>query len=140
MKALTIGALARAAGVSVETIRYYQRRKLLRDDGPRQGAFRVYESADLIRLRFIRRAQTLGFSLDEIAELLRLDEIDDRVEARAMAQARLEEVERRIGQLNEIRDALASLVSCCEHTESPAPCPILHTLLDDGFLSRPPQR
>jgi len=137
MKALTIGALAKSAGVGVETVRYYQRRGLLSNEGARQGAYRVYEKADLTRLRFIRRAQTLGFSLDEIGELLRLDETDNRIEARTLAQARLAEVEKRIRQLQEIREALTGLVECCEHTASPAPCPILHTLAEDGELHSP---
>ncbi|MCB1900338.1 MerR family DNA-binding protein [Cognatazoarcus halotolerans] len=134
MKPLTIGTLAKSAGVGVETIRYYQRRGLLSDKGPRRGAYRIYESGDLARLRFIRRAQALGFSLDEIGDLLSLDETDDRAEARALAQARLGEVEKRLRQLQEIRDALKGLIACCEHTESPAPCPILHTLAENDEL------
>lgn len=132
MKSLTIGALAKEAGVGVETIRYYQRRGLLSEQGPRQGAYRVYQAPELARLRFIRRAQTLGFSLDEIGGLLSLDEAEDRVAARTMAKARLAEVETRIRQLQEIREALSALVNSCEHTESPAPCPILHTLAESG--------
>lgn len=128
MKDLTIGALAKSAGVGVETVRYYQRRGLLPPNGAQKGAFRVYGNDEVARLRFIRRAQTLGFSLDEVAELLALDEETDRERARAFALAKIADVESRIRQLEEMRGALQGLVTCCEHTESPAPCPILHAL------------
>lgn len=128
MNTLTIGALAKSAGVGVETVRYYQRRGLLPANGTHRGAFRVYGSDEVARLRFIRRAQALGFSLDEVSELLALDEETDRDRARAFAQAKIADVESRIRQLEEMRSALQGLVSCCEHTEAPAPCPILHAL------------
>lgn len=128
MNTLTIGALAKSAGVGVETVRYYQRRGLLPANGTHRGAFRVYGGDEVARLRFIRRAQALGFSLDEISELLALDEETDRERARAFAQAKIADVESRIRQLEEMRSALQGLVSCCEHTEAPAPCPILHAL------------
>ncbi|MCK9985608.1 MAG: MerR family transcriptional regulator, mercuric resistance operon regulatory protein [Azoarcus sp.] len=128
MNDLTIGALAKSAGVGVETVRYYQRRGLLPPNGAHKGAFRVYGYDELARLRFIRRAQTLGFSLDEVSDLLALDEETDRERARAFARAKIADVESRIRQLEEMRNALQGLVSCCEHTEAPAPCPILHAL------------
>lgn len=128
MNDLTIGALAKSAGVGVETVRYYQRRGLLSSNGAHKGAFRVYGNDELTRLRFIRRAQSLGFSLDEVADLLALDEERDRERARAFAQSKIEDVESRIRQLTEMRSALQGLVSCCEHTKAPAPCPILHVL------------
>jgi len=125
---ITIGTLARSAGVGVETVRYYQRRGLLATAGTKKGAFRVYGDPELARLRFIRRAQTLGFKLDEIASLLALDEETDRETARALARAKIADVEERIRQLQSVHSALQELVSCCEHTEAPAPCPILRTL------------
>lgn len=128
MSAMTIGSLAQAAGVGVETVRYYQRRGLLAQDGARKGAFRVYDDHELARLRFIRRAQALGFTLEEVSELLALDEESDRERARAFARAKVADVESRIRQLQDMRAALLGLVDCCEHTEAPAPCPILHTL------------
>lgn len=137
MNEITIGTLARSAGVGVETVRYYQRRGLLPPPNARKGAFGVYGDSELARLRFIRRAQTLGFSLDEIAALLSLDEETDRARARAFAKAKIADVESRIRQLEEIRSALQGLVNCCEHTEAPAPCPILHALTND---SAPPAR
>lgn len=134
---LTIGALAKSAGVGVETVRYYQRRGLLAANGAHRGAFRVYGMDEVARLRFIRRAQALGFSLDEVSELLALDEETDRERARAFAQAKIADVESRIRQLEEMRSALQGLVSCCEHTEAPAPCPILHALAN---AAKPPAR
>ncbi len=128
MNGITIGTLARSAGVGVETVRYYQRRGLLPESTDRKGAFRVYGETELARLRFIRRAQTLGFSLDEIADLLALDHESDRENARALARSKITSVEERIRQLEEVRSALQELVNCCEHTASPAPCPILRAL------------
>lgn len=125
---LTIGALAKAADVGVETIRYYQRRGLLAEPRQTRGAYRVYGEAELARLRAIRRAQQLGFSLEEIAGLLALNEERDRNRARAAAQAKVDLIESRIRQLQDMRDALGELVRCCEHTDAPAPCPILRAL------------
>lgn len=131
MNEMTIGTLARKADVGVETVRYYQRRGLLPEGSARKGAFRVYSASDLVRLRFIRRAQALGFSLDEIAGLLALDEESDRDRAREVAKAKIADVEARIRQLEDVRGALQHLVTCCEHTDAPAPCPILHALVGD---------
>ncbi|WP_332671250.1 MerR family transcriptional regulator [Aromatoleum sp.] len=128
MNGITIGTLARSAGVGVETVRYYQRRGLLPESAGRKGAFRVYGDAELARLRSIRRAQTLGFSLDEIADLLALDHERDRENARALARSKIASVEERIRQLEDVRSALQELVDCCGHTEAPAPCPILRAL------------
>lgn len=128
MKEFTIGALAAAAGVGVETVRYYQRRGLLHPPTNRRGAFRVYGEGELARLRFIRRAQALGFSLDEIAALMALDEETDHTRARELAQAKINDVDSRIRRLEEVRGALLGLVDCCEHTAAPLPCPILHSL------------
>lgn len=131
----TIGALARAAGVGVETIRYYQRRGLLAEPTLRRGAYRAYGDTDLARLRAIRRAQQLGFALEEIDELLSLNDERDRAKARALAQAKAALIESRIQQLSEMRDALQALVSCCEHTAAPAPCPILAALAGNALTA-----
>lgn len=128
MDGITIGKLAEAGGVGVETVRYYQRRGLLDASGPRRGAYRVYGTTDVTRLRFIRRAQALGFSLEEIGGLLSLDEEGDRDRARAAARAKIKDIDNRIHQLQGIKSALAELVHCCEHTDAPAPCPILKAL------------
>lgn len=137
METMTIGRLAAQAGVGVETIRYYQRRGLLARPTADNGAYRRYGADDLARLRFIRHAQTLGFSLEEAGELLALDEEQDREKARTLARAKIAMVEARLQQLQEMRDALRALVHCCEHTEAPAPCPILHALADSTQLPAP---
>lgn len=124
----TIGGLAQAADVSVETIRYYQRRGLLREPERSSGAYRRYGSAELTRLRAIRRAQQLGFALDEIDELLSLNEDRDRLRARQRAQEKIELIDANIRRLEEMRTALAELVRCCEHSEAGTPCPILRAL------------
>lgn len=127
MSDYTIGTLAHAASVGVETIRYYQRRGLLPTPA-RPGTIRRYGAADLNRLRFIRHAQHLGFSLEETGELLGLDEMSDREAARALARAKLGEIATRIRRLETMRTALRDLVSCCEGTPGGDPCPILHAL------------
>ena len=124
---LTIGRLASAAGVGVETVRYYQRRGLL-PVPTRPGGVRRYGEADLNRLRFIRHAQQLGFSLEEAAGLLALDEMRDREAARNLARGKLEEIERKIRHLETMATALRSLVDCCVRAPGADPCPILHTL------------
>jgi MerR family transcriptional regulator, mercuric resistance operon regulatory protein len=120
---LTISGLAGAGGVGVETVRYYQRRGLLAEP-PRAGAIRRYGSADLRRLRFVRRAQAAGFTLDEIAELLALDSGHDRARVRALAGERLAALDARIAELESARSALTRLSRACA-AGSRGPCPIL---------------
>ena len=120
---LTIGKLAAAGGVGVETIRYYQRKGLL-DRPTRESGIRRYGSDDLRRLRFIRQAQAAGFTLGQIKELLGLDSGQDRRRARDLALARIEDLEARIADLIHARDALQRLSrECAEGTTGP--CPIL---------------
>jgi MerR family mercuric resistance operon transcriptional regulator len=120
----TIGGLAKAAGVGVETVRYYQRRGLLAEPARPHGEVRRYGDEDLRRLRFIRSAQTAGFTLNEIKELLDLDASDDRARARQLASARVAELDAKIAELREAREALAGLASACANERS-GPCPIL---------------
>lgn len=127
---LTIGRLARAAGVGVETIRYYQRRGLLPVPGTR-GAYRYYPVAIADRIRFIKRAQELGFTLLEIGDLLRLDDGADRRSIRAIASERLSRVERNLADLRRMQRALKALLVHCEHTGMDAPCPIIESLLHE---------
>jgi MerR family mercuric resistance operon transcriptional regulator len=124
---LTIGRLARAAGVGVETIRYYQQRGLL-PVPPSRGAFRYYPVETVRRIAFVKRAQELGFSLDEIAELLRLEDGTERGSIRDIAAARLAQIEARLVDLRRMQKALQRLVAECEHTGSGQPCPIIATL------------
>lgn len=126
-EALTIGRLARAADVGVETIRYYQERKLL-PVPPSTGAFRYYPVSLVERIRFIKRAQELGFSLDEITELLQLEEGADRASIRRIATDRLAQIEHKLSDLRRMQKVLKHLVSECEHTSAEFPCPIIGTL------------
>jgi MerR family mercuric resistance operon transcriptional regulator len=123
----TIGKLAKAAGVGVETVRYFQQRGLLAVP-PANGVFRHYPVSAVERIRFIKRAQELGFTLDEIGELLALEDGGDRVAIRRVASARLAQIETKLSDLQRMRVALAELVDCCAHTEQNRPCPIIATL------------
>lgn len=126
-QSMTIGRLARAAGVGVETIRYYQQRGLL--PVPLAiGAYRHYPVAMNARIRFIKRAQELGFSLDEITELLRLEDGSDRTSIRRIASDRLSQIEHKLSDLKRMQKALKHLVDACEHTSKGLPCPIIATL------------
>jgi MerR family mercuric resistance operon transcriptional regulator len=120
---LTIAGLAKASGVGVETVRYYQRRGLLAEP-PRAGAIRRYGEGDLRRLRFIRRAQGAGFTLEEIGELLALDSGHDRARVRALAGERLAALDARIAELESARTALTRLSKACA-AGTKGPCPIL---------------
>jgi MerR family mercuric resistance operon transcriptional regulator len=122
-QSLTIGKLAAAGGVGVETIRYYQRRGLL-GTPTRDREIRRYGSEDLRRLRFIRQAQSAGFTLEEIKELLDLDASEDRPRARERAKARVKALDEKIAELEQARDALRRLARECG-SGSGGPCPIL---------------
>jgi MerR family mercuric resistance operon transcriptional regulator len=127
--AFTIAKLADAAGVGVETVRYYQRRGLL-DDAQPAGGFRAYAATDVQRLRFIRRAQDLGFSLDDITELLSLSANPNKRRVREITQRRLAEVRERIGQLGAMATALEGMVDCCVRSTDDA-CPIIAALAEE---------
>jgi MerR family mercuric resistance operon transcriptional regulator len=120
----TIGALAKAAGVGVETVRYYQRRGLLPEPARPQGEVRRYGPEDVRRLKFIRSAQAAGFTLNEIGELLELSASDDRARARELAQDRVAALDEKISELQQAREALAGLASDCARKRR-GPCPIL---------------
>jgi len=120
----TIGGLARAAGVGVETVRYYQRRGLLAEPARPRGEVRRYGEEDLKRLRFIRSAQAAGFTLAEIGELLDLSASDDRPRAFELATERVAALDRKIAELQQVRQALAGLATACAGSGK-GPCPIL---------------
>ena len=124
---LTIGRLAKAANVGIETVRYYQQRKLLPVPPP-HGAFRHYSPELVGRIRFIKRAQELGFSLKEIEELLRLQDGADRRAIRRISSERLDQIEGKLEDLKRMRRALKHLIVECEHTAASKPCPIIATL------------
>jgi MerR family mercuric resistance operon transcriptional regulator len=122
-QSLTIGKLAAAGGVGVETIRFYQRRGLLVAP-TRQGSIRRYGAEDVRRLRFIRQAQAAGFTLEEIKELLELDASEDRSRARELANSRVAALDEKIAELQRARDSLRRLAKECG-SGSAGPCPIL---------------
>lgn len=124
MNRLRISELARAGGVGVETVRFYQRKGLLAAPVGSATGGRHYGSDDVRRLRYIRHAQVAGFSLAEIATLIDLDRTDDRPRARAMARERLAALEAQIVQLEEARASLAKLARDCAKGGA-GPCPIL---------------
>jgi MerR family mercuric resistance operon transcriptional regulator len=120
---LTIGGLATAGGVGVETVRYYQRRGLL--PTPRKsGGIRRYGEEDVRRLRFIRTAQGAGFTLEEIGALLALEATNDRRRVRALATERIAALDAKIAQMKDARDVLAKLARQCAAGTKGA-CPIL---------------
>ena len=124
MKPLRISELARAGGVGVETVRFYQRRGLLAAPTGTAPSGRHYGAEDVRRLRYVRKAQGAGFSLAEIATLIDLDRTDDRARARAMARARLAALDTQISVLEEARASLAKLADDCARGGA-GPCPIL---------------
>ncbi len=131
MKASTIGRLAREAGVGVETVRFYERRGLI-PQPPKPGGtgFRVYPEETVRRIRFIRQAQDIGFSLREIDELLslRADPAADCADVRDQAAAKLAEVARKIARLEEIRGALDELIAACPGRGALRACSIMEAL------------
>ena len=122
---LTIGDVADAAGVGIETIRYYERRGLVPQPGKAAGAYRRYGAGHVDRIRFIKRAQALGFSLEEIETLLELEDGADRRSIRRIAAARLEDTRRRIADLRRIEGVLAHLLHECEAHAKAHHCPII---------------
>lgn len=132
----TIGWLARAGGVGVETVRYYQRRGLIetpKRQGPAgSGGVRRYGEQDVRRLRFIRSAQAAGFTLEQIGELIDLDAGRDRVRARELAKERIAALDEKIAELERARNALKKLARDCA-SQGGKPCPILAAFDGAGF-------
>lgn len=128
VNSLTIGSLAKAANVSVETIRYYQRRGLIPEPQRPPGGIRRYGSADIDRLMFVKTAQQLGFSLDEIADLLRLEEGGHCREASALAAQKLRDVRDKIDRLGKIEKVLSEMIGRCYAQEDDVTCPLIASL------------
>jgi MerR family mercuric resistance operon transcriptional regulator len=122
-KSLTIGQLAKGVSVGVETIRFYQRKGLLKTP-TRESGIRRYGREDQRRLRFIRQAQAAGFTLEEIKQLLDLDAGEDRSRAHELATTRIEALNAKILELERARDSLQRLASECG-AGNKGPCPIL---------------
>ena len=125
---LTIGGLAQSAGVNVETIRYYQRRGLLDEPAKPLGGQRHYGPAAAMRVRFIKRAQQLGFTLDEVKGLLLLEDGQSCRETRLLAERKLALIEARIADLTRMRRLLKGLIEECSDGKRPRSCPIIATL------------
>lgn len=130
MKSLRIGELAKGAGLSVETLRYYERRGLIPPPARLASGYRSYPASTLDRLLFIRRGKQLGFSLDEIAQLLQLD-MDPQLSAaqvKAQVDAKIAAVEQKIADLQQLRQSLQALSARCCGEGSTSDCPILDFL------------
>jgi DNA-binding transcriptional MerR regulator len=128
MKAMGIGILAKRAGVRIDTVRYYERAGLLKPHGRLASGYREYSELELSRLRFIRRAQALGFSLHEVSDLLALSAKRDVGRVRRSAQEKLDDVQARIAALEKVRDGLSSLIAACPGHGRAEDCPILKAL------------
>ncbi|MEC4750521.1 Hg(II)-responsive transcriptional regulator [Methylomicrobium sp. Wu6] len=128
-KSFTIGAVAKKAGVNVETIRFYQRRGLLMEPFKPFKGIRHYTEQDVQRILFIKQGQKLGFSLDEISELLSLDEGRHCREAKEIALKKLILIRERIEGLRTMETALSNLVESCASNTDSVSCPIIHALL-----------
>jgi len=125
---LTIGVFAQAAAVNVETIRFYQRKGLLPEPDKPYGGIRHYGETDVARVRFIKRAQQLGFSLNEIAELLKLEDGVHCGEARRLAARKLNGVRAKLTDLAQMESALTALVKQCDAQRGKVCCPLIDAL------------
>ncbi len=134
MRTLTIGKAAKQANVGIDTVRFYEREGLLPEAQRTAGGYRLYSVDDVGRLRFIRRAKTLGFTLEEIAELLNLNAgKGNRAGVKHLAERRLADLDQKLRELSAIRDALATLVKRCSGQGPLKGCPIIEGVLaQDG--------
>lgn len=128
VEVLTIGVLAKAAGVNVETIRFYQLKGLLPTPERPYGSIRRYGPADVERVKFVKSAQRLGFSLDEVGQLLKLEDGTHCIEAAELAALRLADVRARLADLTRMEDALSKLVSECNTHHGTVSCPLIAAL------------
>ncbi|WP_288128706.1 MerR family transcriptional regulator [Thiomonas sp.] len=126
--AFTIAKLADAAGVGVEAVRYYQRGGLLAAPNRVDGGFRQYSDDDVLRLRFIKRAQALGYSLEDIAELMSLSATRDRLRVREITRKRVAEIRERMADLQSMASALENLADCCAKAPEGSACTIIAAL------------
>jgi Hg(II)-responsive transcriptional regulator len=128
METIGIGALAKRAGVRIDTVRYYERSGLLAPKARLATGYRRYGEAEVARLRFIRRAQALGFTLSEVRELLALSSRRDVAHVKRVAQEKLADVERRIAELERVQEGLSRLIAACPGHGRALDCPILQAL------------
>lgn len=131
---LTIGKVAKRAGVNVQTLRYYERRKLLRPDTHKDSGYRLYGEEAVTRIRFIKNAQALGFTLAEISQLLnlRVRNIDQCGAVKKKAEAKLNDIGRKIGHLRAMEKTLLNLLRACRTRSKTDDCPILKSLETPG--------
>ena len=131
MSMFGIGQLARRAGVAIDTVRYYERNDLLAPSGRMASGYRRYGDVELKRLRFIRRAKALGFSLADIRELLALSDQRNVAKIKRAAETRLVDIEQRLAELARIRDGLNKLIQACPGHGRADACPILNALTQE---------
>lgn len=138
MAGFTIGKVAKASGVGVETIRFYQRSGLINEPTPIRTSFREYPAATVDRIRFIKRAQNLGFTLTEIQELLGLSEQPgaSRREVKAIAEAKLESIQQKIADLKQMEATLSQLVHDCSGRGKVPGCPIIEAIVGGTNLCK----
>ena len=129
IQSFTIGRLAAAAGVHVETVRFYQRRGLLIEPSRTEGQVRRYSDADVERLRFIKRAQNVGFTLSEIQALLELRSRKSCRATRALAATKLEFVEERLRDLRRLKAELTQWIVACDSNREDSSCPAIERLV-----------
>jgi len=131
---MKIGELASKAGVNIDTVRYYERQGLLPAPQRLSSGYRQYAPEDVSRLRFVRRAKALGFTLLEIRDLLELSSQrgQDMAGMKATALHRLQDVEEKLAELTRIRDGLRMLVDSCPGHGALEQCPILNALSEDA--------
>jgi len=134
MEQMTIGQLAAAAGVNVETVRYYQRRELLPVPDRQGGRIGRYATSALTRLRFIKRAQSLGFTLEDVQGLLSLDDGSSCAAAREIGEHKLTDVRARLQALRQLEAALADLVNRCSTARRKISCPLIEALMRPDSL------
>jgi Zn(II)-responsive transcriptional regulator len=131
MTTLGIGQLARRAGVAIDTVRYYERNQLLAPAERLPSGYRRYGEGELKRLRFIRRAKVLGFTLEEIRELLSLSDERNVAKVRRAAERKLADIEQRVAELQRIRGGLRTLIEACPGHGRAEACPILNALNEE---------
>lgn len=133
MAALTIGRVARQAGVGVETVRFYERQELLEEPPRGQSGYRQYGEDAIARLRFIKRAKQLGFTLKEIKELLALrrDPSTPAVDVKRRAEAKITDIEMKIKALQKMKKALVKLTTACSKHGTSGECPLLDALAQE---------
>ena len=128
MNEMTIGRAAKAAGVKIDTIRYYQRIGLITEPVLPQGGQRKYGEEVVRRVKFIKRAQTLGFTLDETSSLLSFEEAKNCCETKELAEHKIKEIDGRIADLRRMKKTLGDLSMRCENGVEAGPCPIIDSL------------